>query len=78
MAHIEVNNEADFLVWVVRSGDLQGWDKTYCLQFVENDFDSIHFFGDKTYEVSCNSQGPRISSHCAGSKVQGAIISHID
>lgn len=27
-----------------------GWDKTYCLQFVEKDFDEIHFFGDKTYE----------------------------
>ncbi|MHA2501661.1 MAG: phosphomannomutase [Candidatus Kariarchaeaceae archaeon] len=27
-----------------------GWDKTYCLQFVENEFDTIHFFGDKTYE----------------------------
>jgi len=27
----------------------QGWDKTYCLRFVENDFDVIHFFGDKTY-----------------------------
>ncbi len=26
-----------------------GWDKTYCLQFVEADFDSIHFFGDKTF-----------------------------
>ena len=27
----------------------KGWDKTYCLQFVENDcFDEIHFFGDKT------------------------------
>lgn len=26
-----------------------GWDKTYCLQFVENEgFDEIHFFGDKT------------------------------
>ncbi|CAD2214227.1 phosphomannomutase [Angomonas deanei] len=25
-----------------------GWDKTYCLQFVENDFKEIHFFGDKT------------------------------
>jgi Eukaryotic phosphomannomutase len=22
-----------------------GWDKTYCLRFVENDFDDIHFFG---------------------------------
>lgn len=30
---------------------LQGWDKTYCLQFVEEDFDTIHFFGDKTYKV---------------------------
>ena len=27
----------------------KGWDKTYCLQFVEKDgFDQIHFFGDKT------------------------------
>jgi phosphomannomutase len=28
----------------------RGWDKTYCLRFVEADFDEIHFFGDKTYE----------------------------
>lgn len=28
----------------------QGWDKTYCLRFVEADgFDDIHFFGDKTF-----------------------------
>lgn len=26
----------------------KGWDKTYCLRFVEKDFDTIHFFGDKT------------------------------
>ena len=26
----------------------QGWDKTYCLQFL-NDFDRILFFGDKTF-----------------------------
>merc|ERR1711959_881949 len=26
-----------------------GWDETFCLQFVEKDFDEIHFFGDKTY-----------------------------
>ncbi|GLI67505.1 hypothetical protein VaNZ11_011708 [Volvox africanus] len=26
----------------------QGWDKTYCLQFLQG-FDEIHFFGDKTY-----------------------------
>lgn len=29
----------------------QGWDKTYCLQFVEKDYGTIHFFGDKTFEV---------------------------
>ena len=28
-----------------------GWDKTYCLRFLEDKkFDAIHFFGDKTYE----------------------------
>lgn len=30
----------------------QGWDKTYCLQFLESDFDEIHFFGDKTFLVA--------------------------
>ncbi|XP_022089424.1 probable phosphomannomutase isoform X2 [Acanthaster planci] len=24
-----------------------GWDKRYCLQYLEKDFDTIHFFGDK-------------------------------
>lgn len=29
----------------------QGWDKTYCLRFLSSDdFDEIHFFGDKTFE----------------------------
>ncbi|KAK6920161.1 LOW QUALITY PROTEIN: Phosphomannomutase [Dillenia turbinata] len=27
----------------------QGWDKTYCLRYLE-DFNEIHFFGDKTYK----------------------------
>lgn len=27
----------------------KGWDKTYCLKFLE-EFKEIHFFGDKTYE----------------------------
>ncbi|KAG2122117.1 eukaryotic phosphomannomutase [Suillus clintonianus] len=28
-----------------------GWDKTYCLRHVEkDDFEEIHFFGDKTYK----------------------------
>lgn len=26
----------------------QGWDKTYCLRYLD-DFQEIHFFGDKTY-----------------------------
>uniref|UniRef100_A0AC35TP12 Phosphomannomutase n=1 Tax=Rhabditophanes sp. KR3021 TaxID=114890 RepID=A0AC35TP12_9BILA len=25
-----------------------GWDKTFCLQYIENTFESIHFFGDRT------------------------------
>mmetsp|Transcript_12187 Transcript_12187/g.36203 ORF Transcript_12187/g.36203 Transcript_12187/m.36203 type:complete len:248 (+) Transcript_12187:176-919(+) len=29
----------------------RGWDKTYCLQFVDRTlFDEVHFFGDKTFE----------------------------
>ena len=29
----------------------EGWDKTFCLRYLaEEDFDEIHFFGDKTYE----------------------------
>lgn len=28
-----------------------GWNKTYCLQFLEKEFDTMHFFGDKTAEV---------------------------
>jgi phosphomannomutase len=29
-----------------------GWDKTYCLRHVEkDDFEEIHFFGDKTSKV---------------------------
>lgn len=34
-----------------------GWNKTYCLQFLEKDgFNTMHFFGDKTAEVTfyCN------------------------
>jgi phosphomannomutase len=27
----------------------EGWDKTFCLRFVENKFKEIHFFGDKTF-----------------------------
>ena len=38
---------------------LQGWDKTYCLQYLDKDFDDIHFFGDKTFEV-----GPSEAAGC--------------
>lgn len=43
-----------------------GWDKTYCLQFVEQDFHDIHFFGDKTspggndYEIFTS---PKVKGH---------------
>ena len=29
-----------------------GWDKTYCLQFLD-EYDNVFFFGDKTSEVIC-------------------------
>lgn len=28
----------------------EGWDKSYCLEMVEKDYDEIHFWGDKCYE----------------------------
>jgi len=27
----------------------KGWDKTFCLQFIQEDFNKIYFFGDKTF-----------------------------
>ncbi len=36
-----------------------GWDKTYCLQFIDRSlFDEVHFFGDKTFE-GAEIRGPR-------------------
>ncbi len=30
---------------------MQGWDKTYCLRYIESEaFEEVHFFGDKTFE----------------------------
>ena len=29
-----------------------GWDKSFCLKFIEGSYDEIHFWGDKTAEVS--------------------------
>jgi phosphomannomutase len=28
----------------------KGWDKTYCLQFIESHYNTIYFFGDRTME----------------------------
>ena len=27
-----------------------GWDKSFCLKFIEDKYDEIHFFGDKCYD----------------------------
>jgi hydroxymethylpyrimidine pyrophosphatase-like HAD family hydrolase len=36
-----------------------GWDKTYALQHVQHEgFKTIHFFGDKTFEVRPCALGP--------------------
>ncbi|ETW18346.1 hypothetical protein PFHG_01468 [Plasmodium falciparum HB3] len=38
----------------------KGWDKTFCLKHLENKFDEIYFFGDRTdkggndYELFCD------------------------
>jgi len=28
----------------------KGWDKSFCLKYIEKDYDEIHFFGDKCYK----------------------------
>lgn len=28
----------------------KGWDKSYCLQFIEKEYENIYFFGDKIYK----------------------------
>jgi hypothetical protein len=49
-----------------------GWDKTYCLRHVEkDDFDEIHFFGDKTYKVRVK---PRKASSTYQLAYRGATI----
>ncbi|KAK9801386.1 hypothetical protein WJX73_003766 [Symbiochloris irregularis] len=49
-----------------------GWDKTYCLQFIDKDFDDIHFFGDKTF-VGGNDheifESPRTIGHTVNSPI---------
>lgn len=44
----------------------KGWDKTYCLQFIENKYQEIHFFGDKTYAGGNDHEiynDPRVIGH---------------
>ena len=53
----------------------KGWDKTYCLQFVEG-FDEIHFLGDKTYPVralGCNGVQTSLASSCLLCGKRGVI-----
>ncbi|KAG8220893.1 eukaryotic phosphomannomutase [Butyriboletus roseoflavus] len=47
-----------------------GWDKRYCLQFVENEqFEEIHFFGDKTH-AGGNDHEIYVDSRTVGHSVQ--------
>lgn len=45
----------------------KGWDKTYCLQFIESKYQKIYFFGDKC-EIGGNDYqiyiDPRVEGHC--------------
>ena len=43
----------------------RGWDKTFCLRYLD-EFDSIHFFGDKTFEGGNDYEifsHPRVKGH---------------
>ena len=44
-----------------------GWDKTYCLNYIkEGEFDEIHFFGDKTFQGGNDYEiftHPRVKGH---------------
>ena len=63
----------------------KGWDKTFCLQYIP-DFDTKHFFGDKTYKGG-NDHEIFESSHTVGhtvtspedtqAQVRGPITAHI-
>jgi phosphomannomutase len=44
----------------------EGWDKTYCLQFIVDKYDKIYFFGDKTHEGGNDCEiynDPRVIGH---------------
>jgi len=48
----EKKSELKFSIGGMISIDIfpKGWDKTYCLKFVEGKYDKIYLFGDKTFE----------------------------
>ena len=44
----------------------EGWDKSFCLKFVENQYETIHFFGDKCFEGGNDYEifkDPRVIGH---------------
>lgn len=51
---------------------LQGWDKTYCLQYITAHFDDIHFFGDKTFVVSSVNRAPFQYLNCSSQSITDA------
>lgn len=46
----------------------KGWDKTFCLQFIDESFEKIYFFGDKT-EPGCNDYEIYTHPRTIGTKV---------
>ena len=48
----------------------QGWDKSFCLKFLEGLYDEIHFFGDKCFEGG-NDFEIYIDKRCIGHAVTG-------
>lgn len=47
----------------------EGWDKTYCLQFVEDKYDHIYFLGDRT-DLGGNDYEIYIDKRVTGFKVE--------
>lgn len=46
-----------------------GWDKRFCLQFLEKDFDTIYFFGDRT-QIGGNDHAIYIDDRTIGHSVE--------
>ena len=47
-----------------------GWDKSFCLKFIESQFDEVHFFGDKCFQGG-NDYEIYIDPRCIGHAVTG-------